>query len=304
MTNRWLLQSQIVFAVLSLAWSCAIAPMGVRGQDRNGPPDKGQGPSEDDAKQLRKKRLDEMRRLAEDTVVSRLKGAGERPAKPLPEPVFRYSGEFHGIVDATVWVYGAKGRPLAVEKIELYRSAYHTGYLYCLASLCDDLIEVRWPGYPDWSSTQPGVEMRPLPEGPRPASSETARVRQMKEIVRRFTATRAERGEALNIREENRLLAQSIHRYRDPDSGLVDGAIFAFIANGTNPDFLLLIELRGAAPAQATWHYGPARMTTGELHLRLDGQEVWSVPWQFAPGRRNVYPTYVHFPVRQQEGGR
>jgi hypothetical protein len=42
------------------------------------------------------------------------------------------------------------------------------------------------------------------------------------------------------------------------------------------------------------------RTTTGELHLRLDGNEVWSVPLESNPGR-DVYDTYLHFFPRQQD---
>jgi hypothetical protein len=71
----------------------------------------------------------------------------------------------------------------------------------------------------------------------------------MKEMIRRFTSTRIDLGD---IREENRVLTQPIHPYRDPESGLQDGAIFVFVANGTVPDFYLLLELRGPDLARAT----------------------------------------------------
>jgi len=296
MTKRRLACIGVAEMIAALICVYAISATDVRGQDRSGPPNGKQATPEAEAKELRKARFDEMRRRAESTVVFRL-GAEKSPAKLLAEPVLRYSGEFHGIRDATTWVYGDKGRPLAVEKIEWTRTPYLNGYYYCLASLCDGLIAAQWPGEPRWSSTGPGVEMRTLTGAPQPASSEAARMRQMKDIVRRFAATRVDKGTKSEIREENRLLAQPVHRYRDPDSGLLDGAIFAFIASGTNPDFLLLIEVRGADLAQAAWQYGAARMTTGELHLRLDGKEVWSVPFEWRPGR-NVYPTYVHFAPR------
>jgi len=292
MTKRFSVRISVAGMIAALAYVSLEPPSEVRGQDKSVPSEKKRAVGEEDAKEQRKARLEEMRRRAEGASVARLAGAEKIAAKLLPEPVLRYSGEFHGIVDATVWVYGAKGRPAAIEKVELYKS-WHHGYFYCLASLCDERLEARWPGVPVWTSSQPGVEMRDLPDGPTPAATETARTRQIKELARRFTATRIDAGD---IREENRLLVQPIHRYRDPEAGLLDGAIFAFIANGTNPDFMLLIELRGADWAHAVWRYGAARMTTGELHLRIDGKEVWTVPWQNASGFA-AWPTYVHFPV-------
>jgi hypothetical protein len=240
-----------------------------------------------------------MRRRAQSTKVWQLRGADKMPAELVAEPVLRFDSQFHRCVDATVWLYGTKGRPVAVQEVECYRRLDAPEYFYCLVSLCDGLIEARWPGEREWSSTKPGVEMRELPEGPKPAFTEAARMRQMKGIVRRFTATRIDVG---NIREENRVLAQQLHRYRDPHSGLQDGAIFVFVANGTAPDLFLLLELRGPDLARATWNYGVHRTTTGELHLRLDGKEVWSVPLQSNPGR-DVYDTWLFFFARQQEPG-
>lgn len=257
-------------------------------------------PADADAKQERKKKLEDMRRLAESTIVSSLAGKEKAPAKLVAEPVLRYDSQFHGIRDATVWVYGDKGRPLAVQKVEFYRAPYLTGYYYGLASLSDGLIETRWAGDPAWSSTKPGVEMQALPGGPKAAATPAGRLLQMKDQVRRFSATRINAGD---IREENRLLSRPIHRYNDPAAGLQDGAIFAFVANGSNPDFFLVLELRGPDLARATWSYGQSRLTTGELRLRLDDKVVWSVPWEWVSGR-NEYPTYVHFRPTQQESNR
>ena len=82
-----------------------------------------------------------------------------------------------------------------------------------------------------------------------------------------------------DIREEMLLLPGPIHRYRDPDSGLQDGALFAFAAYGTNPDLLIAIELQGAEVATATWNYACFRMTASQLNVRLDGKEAWNEVW-------------------------
>lgn len=281
--------------LMAMTCACAFPTANLRGQDRGSPPDSKKTQDETEAKDLRKKRMDDMRRRAESTVVSRLNGAKTR-VDLVAEPALRFSDHFHGAVDATLWLYGTKGRPVAAQAVQLYRASYLHGYYYCLASLSDGLIEAQWPGRPGWSSTKPGVEMLALPEAPKPAPTEAARTRQMREPIRRFAATRRDMTE---IYEENRVLSQPVRRYRDPDSGIQDGAVFVFISNGTAPDFLVLLEARGPDLDRAKWHYGPLRMTTGQLRLRLDGKEVWSVPWEFTPGR-NVYPTYVHFPIHER----
>lgn len=281
-------------AVFLLAWVSSVLVLTVCGQAGRDPAGSEQAAGDAEGKQERTRRLEKFRRLAESTNVWQLRGAEKVPAKLVGEPVLRFDSQFHRVIDATVWLYGTKGRPVAVQEVECYRRPDAPEYFYCLVSLCDGLIEARWPGEREWSSTKPGVEMRELPKGPKPASTETARMRQMKEMVRRFTATRIDVGD---IREEGRVLSQHIHRYHDPEAGLQDGAIFVFVANGTAPDLFLLIELHGPDLARATWHYGMHRTTTGELHLRLDGNEVWSVPLQSNPGR-DVYDTWLFFFTR------
>ncbi len=289
-----------VVGFVAIAWACAGPALTLVAQERAAAPAGEQAPGDAEGKQERKKRLDEMRRLAENTNVWHLRGAEKMPAKLVGEPVLRFDSQYYGAIDGTMWLYGTKGRPAAVQTVVCWRRPGFPKHEYCLVSLSDGLIEARWPGEREWSSTKPGVEMRELSKGLKPASTETERMRQMKEMVRRFTATRIDVG---NIREENRALARQIHRYRDPESGLQDGAIFVFVANGTAPDFYLLLELRGPDLARATWNYGVHRTTTGELHVRLDGNEVWSVPLESNPGR-DIYATYLHFFPRQQEPAR
>jgi hypothetical protein len=72
-----------------------------------------------------------------------------------------------------------------------------------------------------------------------------------------------------------RLMTKPIYRYEDAAAGLEDGAIFS-LANGTNPDVLLLIESRKTGGTAApTWHYGVARMGGAVLVVNLDNQQVW-----------------------------
>ena len=206
-----------------------------------------------------------MQARAEGTTVFELLGSDKRPAELVAEPAVRYVDRFHSIVEGTLWIYGTQGRPVAVQKLERYRRPdFPTTCLYGLFSLSDNLIEAQWPGEPSWTSTKPGIERRPptpqesgayhhglrriswgelqvLPAGPEPAATDAGRLAQLKEVIRRFSVTRTDMGD---IREEMLLLPGPIHRYRDPDSGLQDGALFAFAAYGTNPDLLIAIELQ------------------------------------------------------------
>ena len=247
-------------------------------------------------KDLRKRRLDDMRRRAQSTTVSQVSGEEKIPADLVTDPVVRHSSPFYGIVDGTLWLYGTRGRPVAAQAIELYKP--WKGYYYCLESLTDAKIEVRWPGQPDWSSTKAGLEMRVLPDTPKPASNEAARTGQIKAICHRFACTRRDGGPNAES-FENRFFAQPVYRYRDPDREIHDGAILVGVESGTAPDILILVEARGRDLEHSSWHYGPRRTTCASLNLRLDGKEVWSVPHEWTPGR-NVYSTHTHFAVHEK----
>ena len=227
------------------------------------------------AREQRKKRLAEMRRRAEATKVYVL-GDGERkPVNMLPGPLMRWHDVVHRprIVDATLWAWGTNGRPLATQNIVLTEA----GSWYDLESLSDGLIAVEWADGRPWSSKKPGIEWQTLPDAPEPADGKTRRTFQLKEIARRFSAIEEEQ-------EELRFLPRPVRRFSDPESGLMDGAMFVFTSRGLCADLLLVLELRAQAPSGPVWKYGQVRMCTQPLSLRLDGQEVWTAPglhgWQ------------------------
>jgi hypothetical protein len=124
-----------------------------------------------------------------------------------------------------------------------------------------------------WAPRKAGLELKRFEQAPTVADEEPVRLRQMKELARRFAAH--EFWDPDNQRYELRMLAQPIHRYRDPLAGLLDGAMFLF-AHGTNPEIVLLIEAAGQDAAAAAWQYGFARLGSAELHVSLDSREVWT----------------------------
>lgn len=239
-----------------------------------------------------KVRLDEMRRRAQATKIHAL-DAGEKTTLELfSGPMFRYSDQPRLILDATLWGWGTRGRPLAMEKIEFYRRPQgQRRWFHCMTSLSQDLLDVRWPDGQRWSAREPAFELHALADGPNAAESEFRRLLQMKSTARRFSATLFE---PVPKREELRLLTRPICRYTDPDSGLQDGAIFGFAANGTNPDLLLGIELHGESLSDSAWKFGLARMTLAQLTVRLDGKEVWSVPY-VSPRFPSKFDTWLFF---------
>ena len=99
----------------------------------------------------------------------------------------------------------------------------------------------------------------------------------MKEQVSRFAVTIHVNGKE-DLKQEMRLLPTPVHRFADESTGLQDGAIFGLTTNGTNPDILIVLELRHGNDRPVAWQYGVVKMTDSEVHVRLDSAEVWSSP--------------------------
>ncbi len=243
----------------------------------------------------REDRLDHMREGIQRTNVYRLQDGAPVRAKPLAEPVLRYSEHRVPVLDGSLWVWAAQGRPVALEKIEIYPG---DKWVHCLASVSDGLVQADWPDGRRWSSKKAGLDVRSLPDAPRPIDSQTGRLVQMRNLARRFFSTISD--PVLGWEENQRLLSRPVHRYSDPDSALLDGAIFAFLTAGTNPDLLLLVELHGKDLSESVWKYGLVRMTNRQLAVRLDEREVWRVPL-ILPNKK-TFDTWLYFYESRRAG--
>lgn len=229
-------------------------------------------------------RLEEMRRLAREIT---LIDADGRTAELRTEPIVRYDDQLRHIEDASLWIFGGQGRPTAALKVEIYSGGRA---LHGLVSLAPGELTAKSDGW-RWSSTRPGVVLRPIPNAPAPADSERARLIQLREISRRFSGYQIDGNERGRL--QLRLLSRPIHRYSDRDAGLQDGAIFA-LANGTNPDVLILIESRPAAGASTpSWHYGFARLGGSPAWISLDNKEVLSLTSAYPPAELDTYMNRV-----------
>jgi hypothetical protein len=203
---------------------------------------------------------------------------GKTEEVPLrADPVFRYSDQPRGFLDATLWRWGMKGRPIVLAKVEAAEGPTRAFWQYCVVSLAEHPIAVKFPGQPKLVVNKAGVELHALEKGPVPADQPAMRLRQMKQIAARFAGTIHVDGND-KLKQEMRRLPTPICRYDDEAGGLRDGVIFGLTTNGTNPDMLILIELRGEREAAPKWHYGIVKVTYAEVHIRLDDTEILSSP--------------------------
>jgi hypothetical protein len=229
--------------------------------------------AQDDAEA--KQRLELMR-----AAVGRLEAdPGELKAKdalaPAATPLLRYSDPTRGmkvevksnfLLDAGVWRLGAAGRPTALVTIEIYHAPDKTRILsFEFLSLTDEKFSLKHKTEPvKWDATASGLELKDLPDAPKPAATVAARLTQMRQLARRFSATETYEKETV----ECRLITQPIDRYESKEQKITDGAIFA-LANGTNPEIGIVLEVHGDR-----WRYGVLRLCGAEASVTLDGKVV------------------------------
>ena len=233
-------------------------------------------PAESDAtKKARAARLEVMRRHAQSLGLATTSGGNTKAAQLNAAPLLHYSNPAGETLDATLWSWGTRGRPVALASISQEISDFKTPKWSCeLVSLADEsILLTAKPGW-TWEPPNSTIDWQPVAEAPAPGETAVVRARQMKDIARRYSAT----GTYRDGREvvELRLMDRPLSRYSDPNTGLIDGALYAF-AGGTNPEVLLLVECR-RQKGQTVWFYGFARMGAGQLIARLGDKTVWERP--------------------------
>ena len=226
--------------------------------------------------QRREQLLAEMTALAQKTKVA---GESDAQLKLVERPVFRYDDQPRRFIDATMWIWTERGRPVACQKIEarLHQDTDRPQWGYCFTSLAEGKLSVSWAEDRKYESTEPGIAFQPVPGAPLPASRTTERRRQARDIARALSG-RILINPRTDASAEMRLLTTPLYEYTLPGSDLLAGAMFGFETNGTNPDLLVLVEARGQA-GKPTWHIAPARMTTGGITLSYRDEKVWEAPF-------------------------
>jgi hypothetical protein len=233
-------------------------------------------------------RLETMRRLAKEMKVCEI--TDRKPAPPLPlrpEPLLRYSNPLTHVVDGTLWRWGERGRPAAVLKLGLHGpTPGERVWDFKVSALSTKTIEVAFADGRRWSSRPPGeLQPRAVPDAPGPAGSPALRLTQARAIARRFSVSLQTRKPG---RIQQRLLTQPLDRYGDPEAGLLDGMLFAFVG-ATNPNVLLILEAWSEDAKIRAWHYAFARLNNIEETAFLDGKPVWKEPLISVPANVELY---------------
>jgi hypothetical protein len=207
---------------------------------------------------------------------------------PGDKPLLRYacSGLPNELLDAGIWRVGIEGRPTALITVELYKTPNDSRFVsYEFLALTEKSFSLSHKTRSNihWEPAESGLVVKDLPDAPKPATTMTNRLVQMRALARRFTATEPWKKDPIDLR----LMAQPIDRYQTDQPKIVDGAVFAF-ANGTNPEIGLLLETDGD-----NWRYGILRLTTAPAKVKLDEKEVVAYEYFNDVGKRTDWP-YFH----------
>jgi len=195
---------------------------------------------------------------------------GDDRADPLElakTPVLRYSDSVSPVSDGLVFIWTKAGRPEAAMAIHHGTEGHKWIEFKSLSR--SPLAAVR-QGHTEWNPTTPGVDFTPVERAPPPDEAAPKRLSQMRSLVRSFTASVSDNKIG---RQELRLLSQPIFRYSQPDRGILDGGLFAFVLT-TNPELLLVVEAQ-IIDNQPQWMYSPARFTGRNSELRYNNRQVW-----------------------------
>lgn len=197
--------------------------------------------------------------------------SGSTKVELYPRPLLTYGDSARANKDGTLWAFGASGRPLAI--LELYQgNEISTQWTHAVTLTGAEKLTMKTPVTAVWKPESIQISPVAFADAEAPREREPRRLSQLKDLARRFTAH--EFWDPENSRFEMRLLAQPVLRYADAEAGIQDGAVFV-IAHGTNPEVIVLIEALGKTLETSRWHYSFARLGSAELHVELDGKEVW-----------------------------
>jgi len=147
-------------------------------------------------------------------------------------------------------------------------------YTHAWLSLSESNFVAERDGKVIWSPTEPGIKLREMKGAPEPAETAAERLRQMKTLSAKFSATYT----ALDSDGkpwELRILTQPLFRYETDDDYRADGALFGYVQS-TAPVGLLLLESR-QTPVGHRWHYAYSSLVSGTVTARYGDQEVFSL---------------------------
>jgi hypothetical protein len=203
-------------------------------------------------------------------VEMRGEGSADISYRVKTEPALRFTNTVGDSLDGTVFLWtGAGDRPAAAVQVCQIRSGV---WYQEWSSLVTGPLITKSDSPPDWRPSRGGIELKPIPDAPKPADSVSVRLRQMHALTGEFRVRDFFRGQAW---QPLRLMPKPLARYGKPGSDVTDGALFAYVLT-TDPECLLMIEARKSENG-LEWQYAFAPMTVWALEASWKERVVWSL---------------------------
>jgi len=205
----------------------------------------------------------------------------------IEKPVMKWANDDDWSGDVFVWTRNERPEVIgcilsgpAENKMRIVFQEFHL-----LAP--NPIAPVEMPGRFRWAPKE-GLKLTALEGAPLAAETPAARLTQMRQLLRDFSAHMEANG-----KWELRLLPQPLMRYQTKDGPVVDGALFTFVwTKGTDPELILLLECRQTKEG-LSWSYAPVRFSNREVWLTYRNAEVWRGPVHQEPEAesRSIYTT-------------
>ncbi len=199
--------------------------------------------------------------------------AGAAAFRLVPEPIFRLNNAVSGVKDGAIFLWlDELNRPEAAVQVFRIPNGW---WLHEFTSLSTGPFVAETDSARTWHPSRPGLEFKPIPDAPKPASTAEQRLRQMRAMAREFAAEDEFEGKDWNAL---RLLPTPLLRYGKAGAKVEDGALFSFVL-GTDPEVFLMLEARPGR-AGLEWQYAFAPMTSYAVKGSWKGKDAWSLPWR------------------------
>jgi hypothetical protein len=193
------------------------------------------------------------------------------PFRLHPEPIFRLNNVVSGVRDGAIFLWlDDLGRPEAAIQVFKVPSGL---WLHEFTSLSTGPIVAEGGRGGRWRPSKPGVEFKPVPDAPKPASTPEQRLRQMRSLAEQFSASDDFETKGWSVL---RLLPKAYLRYGKAGAKVEDGALFAFNL-ASDPEAFLMLEARPGKDG-LEWQYAFAPMSCYPLKASWKGKETWSLP--------------------------
>ena len=220
----------------------------------------------------RSKRLRAMRKLAGEVKMSQISGKRKISVRMVKNVSYRFSDPTRTHLDGTFWIWGEKGRPVAFAELWTNKGA-ETIWYFGLISLSRKPLSADLGAGDPWQPSKTDAKFVRFETAHKPAEDSSIRRTQLKELAGRFKAF--EIGDPERKQDPLEIRSDPVYRYKNGDNGPLEGGVFLICHRG-NPEIVLLVEAVKTKKGTAVWQYALLRASSAELHVQLDGKEVWS----------------------------